>query len=71
MLKLTWRHQLRLWFWQHRRAVTVTGFSLLAAMLTLWGNSLRLQHDPVLSLLTLAQLVAGAFIVLLVILLCD
>jgi hypothetical protein len=62
MLKLTFRQQLRMLLWRHRRGVIFSLMSLLAVLLTSWGNH---------SLLTLVQLAAGSLIVMLVILLSD
>ncbi|OBP16307.1 hypothetical protein A5320_02550 [Rheinheimera sp. SA_1] len=69
MLKLTFRQQLRMLLWRHRRGVIFSLVSLLAVLLTSWGNhSLLTTAAP---LLTLVQLAAGSLIVMLVILLSD
>ena len=69
MLKLTFRQQLRMLLWRHRRGVIFSLVSLLALVLTSCSNHSLLPAAPL--LLTLLQLAAGSLIVMLVILLSD
>ncbi|MDP2713685.1 hypothetical protein [Rheinheimera sp.] len=71
MLKLTLRQKIRLWLWQHRRSLVITLFSLPAAALLFGYNSLLTHDTTLLPLLTLAQLAAGALLVVVVIILSD
>lgn len=75
MLKLTRQQRLRLWLWQHRRSVVLSGASLLALLLTVLGNSQLLSATALpaqtLPLLTLAQLAAGGLLALLVLIVTD
>jgi len=69
MLKLTFRQQLRVLLWRHRRGVIFSLVSLLAVLLTCWGNDALLPAAPL--LLTLVQLATGSLIVMVVMLLSD
>lgn len=73
MLKLKWQQRLRLWLWQQRRLLILSGASLLAGLLMLAGNAMFLALAPALPtmavpLLTLGQLgIAGLLVTLILI----
>ncbi|MDZ7871061.1 MAG: hypothetical protein U5L02_17995 [Rheinheimera sp.] len=74
MLKLKWQHRLRLWAWQQRRLLILSGASLLAAVLLLAGNALLLSLAvPAMAkpLLTLGQLGIAGLLVTLVLIVSD
>ncbi|MFN6972229.1 MAG: hypothetical protein ACK4NN_15280 [Rheinheimera sp.] len=71
MLKLTLRQQLRIFIWKHQRSLLVAISLLLAALLMLLSNDLLQPELTSHMFLTLAQLTAGALVVLLVLVLCD
>lgn len=71
MLKLTLRQKIRLWLWQHRRSLVITLFSLPAPALLFGYNTLLTPDTTLLPLLTLAQLAAGALLVIVVLILSD
>lgn len=76
MLKLKWQQRLRLWLWQQRRHLILSGASLLAAMLMLASNAMFLSLAPALPaiavpLLTLGQLGIAGLLVTLVLIVSD
>lgn len=71
MLRLTLRQQFRIFLWQHRRNLVLGLCTVLASMLLLCGNQLQLADPTLTPLLTMAQLAAGALIVLLILVICD
>ena len=76
MLKLKWQQRLRLWLWQQRRHLILSGASLLAATLMLAGNAMLLSLAPALPamavpLLTLGQLGIAGLLVTLVLIMSD
>lgn len=71
MMKLKWQLRLRLWLWQQRRPLLLTGASLLAAILLLSLNSQLVPAAFVFPLLTLMQLGIAGLLVLLVLILTD
>jgi hypothetical protein len=71
MLKLTLQQKIRLWLWQYHRSVVILLASLLASLLMLGYHNLLRTDASLLPLLTLAQLGAGALVVILVIILSD
>lgn len=71
MLKLTLWKKIRLWLWQHHRSVIIAFFCLPVPPLMLAYNSLLSIDRTLLPLLTLVQLVVGALLVIVVIILSD
>ncbi len=76
MMKLKWQRRLRLWLWQQRRPLILSGACLLAAALMLAGNTMLLSLVPALPvmavpLLTLGQLGIAGLLVMLVLIVSD
>jgi len=71
MLKLTLRKKIRIWLSQHRRGVVIALSCLSAPLLILGYNTLLSTDSTLLPLLTSAQLVISALLVIVVIILSD